>query len=178
MKRLLPTICLMLTACPDPTFMQAHFGKAKYARNSLGEQINSRFRDLVRDCQIVPRDTAADEWEGRDFLPRNFALSTPEINAVPITLSWHTTHIFLYPFTKAEADAFSVAAGSAQPSIEATTPGVTTPGATPPSPTTPSPTMPSATTPSGTTPITLTTLAQLDPNHIITERQNAFTGLT
>ncbi|MDC0711495.1 hypothetical protein POL68_23695 [Stigmatella sp. ncwal1] len=90
------------------SFMDKHFRKVTYVQGSMGEHLNHRFKTLVQQCRVVPADEKVKpgDYEGRNFLPNNFAMTPQELEVIPITQSWHSSLLFLYPFTQAEMEAY------------------------------------------------------------------------
>ncbi|RYZ15743.1 MAG: hypothetical protein EOO70_06110, partial [Myxococcaceae bacterium] len=90
------------------SFMDKHFRKVTYRQGSMGDYMNDRFKTLVQQCRVVPSEENVEpkDYEGRDFLPNNFAMRRDELDALPIAQSWHSSQMFLYPFTQGERDAY------------------------------------------------------------------------
>jgi hypothetical protein len=89
-------------------FMDKHFRKVTYVQGSMGEHLNQRFKTLVQQCRVVPadEDVKPGDYEGRNFLPNNFAMTRQELDMIPITQSWHSSLLFLYPFTEGEKQGY------------------------------------------------------------------------
>jgi hypothetical protein len=102
-------------------FMDKHFRKVTYVQGSMGEHLNHRFKTLVQQCRVVPSSEKVKpgDYEGRNFLPNNFAMTQQELDVIPITQSWHSSLLFLYPFTEDERQAYMAHAAAPRTGVPA-----------------------------------------------------------